>query len=583
MYLGGLAGNHFLKQPNGQLYVGPSWPGLAAFPDFSRAQTRQWWGAHVASLLNLGVRGIWQDLNEPTIIPEGGGSGVPNHLPAHGDGQPTTMAEVHNVYALLQARGTYEAMRQAASGRRPFILTRAGYAGIQRYAATWTGDAPSTWPTLRQTLPMLLNMGLSGNPFVGSDVGGYSGHATSELFARWIQLGSVSPFFRAHVTNGVPSQEPWQFGIEVEDISRSTVQQRYELLAYLYSLMEHSARTGEPVLRAMVYEFQHDASTVNLEDQAMLGPSVLVAPVLTEGATSRSIYIPEGRWFEYHSGAIVQGPATIEADVRLASLPMYVREGALVPRIEPMQYSDEKQPAKLQLDLYPAAHETSFDLYEDAGDGFGYESGQYSRVKYSLQQTDTGARLLIGARQGSWVPAPRALTIRVRRVDHGANQVRVDGQPIAQHSTLEALEAAAQGWWYDERDLSLVIAMPDRDNATVEMDYDASVSEPAPAVRVSLEVTVPQGTPSTSTIHVATSAGNWQHQPLQWIEPGAKARGEVLVPRGRWFEYKYTRGSWETVEKWPQCQEASNRYGFASAWPVRLDTVWQWADWCTKR
>jgi alpha-glucosidase len=176
VYQSGLSDGHFLKRSDGALYEGIAWPGASAFPDFSRAETRAWWGGLVDDTADRGIDGIWLDVNEPTTFPEGGGgTTIPDDVPVHGDGDPTTMAQLHNVYALLQAKATYEAL--AARGDRPFVLSRAGYAGIQRYAAVWTGDTPSTWSGLHQTLPMLLGLGLSGVPIVGSDIGGYSGHA----------------------------------------------------------------------------------------------------------------------------------------------------------------------------------------------------------------------------------------------------------------------------------------------------------------------------------------------------------------------------------------------------------------------
>jgi hypothetical protein len=239
-----------------------------------------------------------------------------------------TEAQLRTVAAELRRRaipadGLFldEGMRKAAPQRRPFVLSRAGYAGLQRHAAHWTGDAPSTWDTLRQTLPMLLGLGLSGLPFVGSDVGGYSGGASAALYARWVALGSISPFFRGHTTRGVNNQEPWEFGPQVEEISRDLIQQRYQLLPYLYSLFHQAAETGAPVLRPLIYEFQDDPAVRNLGSQAMLGPWLLCAPVTQPDAEVQPIYLPAGRWFELRSGALRSGPATVDEGVGPASFP----------------------------------------------------------------------------------------------------------------------------------------------------------------------------------------------------------------------------------------------------------------------
>jgi alpha-glucosidase len=582
VYTSGLASGVFLQKPGGGPFVGKVWPGDSVFPDFTLPAARTWWGALVGSEVQRGLRGVWLDVNEPTLFPEsGGGVTVPGDLPVAGDGAPTTMAEAHNVYALHQARATWDGMRAAAPDQRPFILSRAGYASIQRWAAVWTGDAPSTFSSLQGTLPMLLGMGLSGLPFVGSDVGGYSGGASPELFARWMALGSISPFFRGHVTSGVNDQEPWQFGTEVEDISRILIRQRYEYLPYLYSVFADAAETGAPVLRPLLYHYPNDPSVLNLGDEAMLGPYVLVAPVLSQGAATRSIYLPAGRWFELHSGAIWDGPVTLQHAVRLAALPMYVRQGAVLPRTQPMQYTSEQDAGPLFMDVWPAAQPETFVFYEDAGDGFSHETSEgYSRVAWQASLTPPGARVVVGPRQGTFLPPPRTLLIRVHRVDQTPSQVTAASVLLQKATDYDALLAAGEGWWWDERDLSIVIAHPDQDNIEFEITGDMAIQELRPPVSVELEVQVPAGTPVSPQIHVASSASGWVHQPLAWTSTPGVASGFVSVPRGEWFEYKYTRGDWATVEKWPGCQEATNRYGFGSAYPLRQETVYGWADWC---
>jgi alpha-glucosidase len=580
VYLEGLAGNHYLQTPEGEPYVGEVWPGPAVFPDFTDPDARLWWGFNVQDLVRAGVRGLWLDVNEPTNFPEASGGTVPVTVIAGGDGVPTTMAEAHNVYALQEARATYEAMVAAAPDRRPFILSRAGFAGIQRYAAVWTGDAPSTWDSLGQTLAMLLGMGLSGIAFAGSDVGGYSGYATTELFARWMAVGSISPFFRGHVTSGVNNQEPWEFGPEVEDISRSLITERYRLLPYLYSLFAEAARTGAPVLRPMVYVFQDDPSLRDVGDQAMLGPFILYAPVVEEGATGRTVILPEGRWFEAHSGAVHEGPATMDIETTLAALPVYIREGAVVPSAQPGMWTGEADVNPLFLDIYPSPRPTTFTLYEDAGDGFGYEGSQHSRITYTLRQTESGAGLAASPRDGAYEPAPRTLVVRLHRADHGAASVMLDHIPLPSHDSYEALMTSGPGWWYDAADLAIVAVLSDRDDFDLTFEYDTSLVSPDPPVAVAFEVSLPPGTPTDTPIHIATSVSGWTHLPLEWGPGPDMAHGLVPLPRGEWFFYKYTRGDWSTVEKWSGCVEASNRYGFAAAHPVRRDAVALWADGC---
>ncbi|HEY5946327.1 MAG TPA: glycoside hydrolase family 31 protein, partial [Kofleriaceae bacterium] len=524
---------HFLRDGDGAIYRGTAWPGTAAFPDFSAPAARAWWGGLVDRVLQQGVSGIWLDVNEPTTFPEGGGGNtVPDELVVDGDGTPTTMAALHNAYGLFQARATYEAI--AATGEQPFVLSRAGYAGIQRYAATWTGDTPSTWDGLQQTLPMMLGLGLSGMPFVGSDIGGYSGHATPELYARWLALGSISPFSRAHVTSGVPGQEPWQFGIEVTRAARSWLSDRYRLLPYLYSLADAATRSGAPLLRPLVWEFESDPEVAALADQAMLGPWLLVAPAVVQGATTRSIYLPAGRWYDYASDAIVDGPATIEAPLRVAALPMYVREGAIIP---------SANGDALAIDVYPGTSTSSFDVLHDN-----------VRTTIELQPLADGARVT--------VTPPRAIQLRVHRVDGAVTSVDADGNPAA--------------FDHDANARTLAVSTS---AAQITLHYDRAISEARPAVTVTFEIHAPAGTPTDVPIYIASSATNWTHVPLTWTAPGI-ARGSLTATAGDWIDYKLTRGSWDTVEKLGDCSEAPNRTRVASP-TIIIDTVERWRDGCT--
>jgi alpha-glucosidase len=524
---------HFLRDGDGAIYAGNAWPGPSAFPDFSSAAARTWWGGHIDRVLDHGVAGIWLDVNEPTTFPEGGGGNtVPDDIAVDGDGAPTTMAALHNAYALFQARATFEAI--AARGEQPFVLSRAGYAGIQRYAATWTGDTPSTWDGLAQTLPMLLGLGLSGMPFAGSDIGGYSGHASPELYARWFALGAISPFARAHVTNGVPGQEPWRFGTEVTRAARTWLKERYRLLPYLASLADEAAQTGAPLLRPLVWEFQSDPAVATLGDQAMLGPWLLAAPAVKQGATTRSIYLPAGRWYEHASDAIVDGPATIEVPLRIAALPLYVREGAIVP--------STAASGGLQIDVYPGPQPSRFVVVDDG-------------VRTTIELTPR-----VGGADVAITP-PRALLLRVHRVDGSVASVTADGA------------AAAYAHDTNARTLDVMTSA-----AAIALHYDRAITEPRPAVTVTFEVHVPAGTPGHLPIHVASSATSWTHQPLTWVAPGV-ARGTLVVPRGEWIDYKITRGAWDSVEKLGDCGEAPNRTRIASAATI-VDTVERWRDAC---
>ncbi len=566
VYADGAAEGYFLGN-DGEPWVGEVWPGEAVFPDFSSPDVRAWWGGLAAAELDRGVAGFWLDMNEPSEFTDGT---VPDSLDADGDGAPTTMAAVHNVYALLEARATYEGWQAHDPDRRPFLLTRAGFAGIQRYAAAWTGDAPSTWDALRTTLPMLLGMSVSGESWVGSDVGGYSGGASGELYTRWMQVGAFSPFFRAHLVEGAADQYPWSFGQEVLDVSRGVLELRYSLLPYLYSLGWEASRTGAPPLRPLVWDWPADPDA-DRGDEALLGPWLLVAPVLAEGATSREVYLPEGRWFDFYTGVIHDGPATVTLDaLPLAALPLFVREGAIVPRGPTVAFSDEAALDPLTLEVWPGAAASTFTVYEDAGDGFP-EAAAYAATTWTLQGHDGGARLA-STREGT-LELERTVRVRVRRVDNAPTAVRLDGEALP-----EVAEGAATGWWWDAADLSLWVVFPDAAERTLEMDYDPTIADPAPPVAMPFRVTLPEGTPD-GPICVASSADGWAaHTPLDRVSD-TEAYGTIEVPRGEFVYYKYTRGDWDTVEKWPDCAEATDRYELGRAQP-KEDTVYGWRDWC---
>ena len=580
IYQAGVEGGHFLMDSDGEPFVGEVWPGASVYPDFSHSATRAWWAGLVPGVTDHGVRGIWLDMNEPANFLAEHGYTVPGDVAAAGESHPTTMAEIHNVYALLEGWATYEGMSAAVPERRPFLLTRAGFAGSQRYTATWTGDAPSDTDALASVLPMLMGLGLSGSAFVGSDVGGWTGGATPELFARWIQVGSVSPFFRGHVQTGAIDQEPWAFGVEVEDISRLAIGLRYRLLPYLYSLFREASLSGAPILRPLVYEFQQQQTLANLGTQAMLGPWLMFAPVTETGAESRTVVLPDGEWLEYHSGALYAGGKEISVSVTLQALPVFMRAGAIVPMSQLMMYADQVPVDPIYLELFPAGEATSFVLYEDAGDGPGYQDGEHARLTYELQRTAAGAVLSAGVRQGTYQIAPRTMAVRVRRVDQGVAAVTLDGEPLAALDSLEQVQAGATGYFHDGNDLSLWVVMPDQDDFELSMTYDTATPASLPEVLVPLLVKLPPGTSKDTPVHIATSAADWAQQPLEWGTEPDTAVGLVPVPRGEWFHYKYTRGDWDTVEKWGGCLETTNRYAFGMAHPVKEDTVEMWADEC---
>jgi alpha-glucosidase len=393
----GNAGDHWVKAASGEDYVDRVWPGPCVFPDFTRAATRAWWGGLVGGFAATGADGIWNDMNEPAIfdvdsktMPETnrhradaelGGSGP--HL------------RYHNVYGSLMARATREGLLVANPARRPFVLTRAGFLGSQRYAACWTGDNRATWKHLAASVPMTLNLGLSGQPMSGPDIGGFGGSPDGRMFARWMGVGSLLPFARAHSEKGSPRREPWSFGPGTEATCRRALETRYRLLPYLYTLFREASVDGLPVARPVFFADPKD-DRLRSEDHAfLLGADLLVVPDLTDDG-SHVPMLPRGIW----------RPVEVVGGVRDPELPrLLVRGGGIVPLGPVAQYVDERPLDEVELLVCPDGRgRAEGSLYEDAGEGFGYRDGEYRLTRFTAQLEGTRLVVKAEASGGSWVP-----------------------------------------------------------------------------------------------------------------------------------------------------------------------------------
>ncbi|MBP1972075.1 glycoside hydrolase family 31 protein [Cohnella thailandensis] len=359
---------------DGQLFYGQVWPEKSVFPDFTDGKVREWWGDLHSFYSELGIEGIWNDMNEPSVFNES--KTMDLDVVHANDGRPASHRELHNVYGYHMSAATYGGMRRQLEGRRPFVLTRAGYAGIQKHAAVWTGDNRSFWEHLEMSVPMCLNLGLSGVPFCGADVGGFSNDSNPELLARWTQLGAFLPFFRNHSEMKSIRQEPWVFGERTEAVARKYIKLRYRWLPYLYSLFKEANDSGVPVVRPLFLEFPKDAETYAISDQFLLGPSVLVAPIVRPHARKRMVYLPAGGWANYWTEERVEGGRYVLVDAPLDTIPLFIREGAVIPLASERMNTSERV-EELALHVYPpaAGESVEFVLYEDDGATFGYAAG----------------------------------------------------------------------------------------------------------------------------------------------------------------------------------------------------------------
>jgi alpha-glucosidase len=442
----GLAEGDFLRYPDGRLFVGKVWPGECGFPDFSRPETRRWWGDHFEALTSAGVRGFWNDMNEPSVF-DTPTKTIDLAVVHYDHGQMTPHAKNHNVYGLQMTEGTYEGVRSLVPGERPFVLTRASYAGGQRYSAAWTGDNISSWEHLQLAVPMLLNLSISGQPFVGTDIGGFVGSPDGELYARWLQLGVFSPLMRTHTEWGSKDQEPWSYGPKFEAINKATIELRYKLLPYVYSVMYQASSTGIPAMRPLAFEYPDDRNLVMNETEFMFGDDLLIAPVLWPGETTRDVRLPKGEWYEYWTGRGYQGDASVTVDAPINRIPIFVKSGAILPSQQLLQYSDQAAIDPLTLTFYPADSSSS-TYYEDDGHTFKYQDGSSWKRTIEQRRTPNSVNVTLGKVVGTYRPPDRSLVLEVLDMPTIPQKVRIAGREL-QRSQSASLQSVSEGWSYD--------------------------------------------------------------------------------------------------------------------------------------
>lgn len=380
MYEEGIEKGYYAKSPDGNVYVNVVWPGDAVYPDFGNPDVRKWWGEHLHFYTDLGVSGIWNDMNEPASF----NGPLPDDIIFTDEGRPSTHAEMHNVYGHNMAKAAYEGWKNL-TGKRPFIITRACYGGSQKYTTVWTGDNQSLWTHLRMAIPQQCNLGLSGMAFIGTDIGGFGADTTPELLTRWVEVGCFSPLFRNHCAKGCMDQEPWLFGEEVLSIYRKYVKLRYCLLPYFYDLCRECELTGLPIIRPLVLHYENDKNVRNLNDEFLVGEHLLVAPVVEQGAVKRMVYLPEGTWYDYWTHAEYQGAQHYIVNAPLDVCPIFVKAGTVLPKAPEQMYVGEIEDPELILEVYPGAG--TYKHYQDNGEDFAYRDGEYNEYLFSTDGT----------------------------------------------------------------------------------------------------------------------------------------------------------------------------------------------------
>ncbi len=393
IYDDGLEKGVFALKENGEVYIGQVWPGDTAFPDFANDEARAWWGELNAEHVKSGLAGIWNDMNEPA-------TGDKDPMPMRFDRGRFEHERFHNQYALLMAMGTVEGLRKAMPNLRTFVLSRAGSAGIQRYAANWMGDNMSRWDHLWLSIPMGNGLSVSGQSFVGADIGGFAEDTNAELYTRWMQYGTLTPFARVHSVINTIDQYAWSFGEEVLDRVREAIKLRYRLLPYIYSSFAHSSWSGAPIQGPMQMLDQHDRNVRNIDDQYMFGPNMLVAPIYGPGETSRMVYLTEGEWFDFHTGEHHNSSGEwIKTDAPLDRIPVFVPGGSVIPMLEEApQNTHNLAPKKLELHVYVPDGECELLSMLQEDDGVTLDAERNKLVRTMLRLSRNGDRTLLEAR-----------------------------------------------------------------------------------------------------------------------------------------------------------------------------------------
>jgi alpha-glucosidase len=439
----GTAQDAFVKNPDGTVYVGPVWPGLSVFPDFTLTRVRAWWGGLYKDFARIGVAGFWNDMNEPAVF-------VPSKtMPLTvqhrlDDGSVVDHGAIHNVYGMLNARATYEGLLHLRPDERPFVLTRAAYAGAWRWAASWTGDNTSTWNHLAQSTPQLMNLGLSGYGLVGDDIGGFIGAPSAELLTRWTELGAFNPVFRNHAQKGSPDREPWVDGPQHEAIRRRAIERRYALLPYIYTAVEEMSRTGAPLMRPVFFDYP--AFGGGNDRDFLFGPDLFVAPAFSELQRAEDVTLPPGAWYEEGSSTVHASTAPLSLRPSLETVPVFVRAGAIVPAQAVVRNESETPKGPLELSVYPGS-DCRGALYQDDGRSFSYKKGAYLRTAYACAATDATVEVTGRVEHDGFKPWWKDARVSVYGVKTAPRSVSVDGKP-------------SKGFTYDAASGLVVVTVP---------------------------------------------------------------------------------------------------------------------------
>ncbi len=427
VYNEALENDYFCKRADGPLMRGKVWPGECNFPDFTNPKVRKWWSGLYKELIeDIGIAGVWNDMNEPAVM-EVPTKTFPLDVRHDYDGNPCSHSKAHNVYGMQMARATFKGVKQFVFPKRPFIITRAAYSGTQRYSSSWTGDNVASWEHLWIANQQIQRMSVSGMSFIGTDIGGFAEQPNGELFVRWIQLGIFHPFCRVHSSGDHGDQEPWSFDEDVTNITRKFIELRYKLLPYIYTAFRQYVNEGTPMIQPLVLFDQNDPQTYYRTDEFIFGDHILACPILEPNARGRRMYFPKGRWYNYWTHEMVQGGKEQWVDADIDSIPMFIKEGAIIPKYPVQQYVGEKEFDEVELEVYYKEGKEDSILYEDAHDGYDYRKGRFSFRTFKL--TGKPKELIIQQhKEGKYMTPYTKFKLDLKRLPFTIKTIEVDNQ-----------------------------------------------------------------------------------------------------------------------------------------------------------
>jgi alpha-glucosidase len=457
-YDSGIKNDVFVKTHDGSLYVGKVWPEDSVFPDFMLSRVRDWWGGLYKNFVDMGVAGFWNDMNEPSTFQTLSKTMPLDNLHRLDDGTTLDHRALHNVFGMENARATHDGLLRLQPDERPFVLTRAAYAGAERYAATWTGDNSATWNHIGMSVPQIMNLGLSGYPLAGADVGGFAGSPPVDLLTRWYELGVFYPIYRDHAAKGTADHEPWASGPEQEAIRKRYIELRYRMLPFIYTAMEETSRTGVPLMEPIFLEYPEAQNLYGEDHEFLFGRDLFVAPVVTEKVDALDVHLPPGDWYDFWTAQKHSSKDEISLHPALSEMPLYVRAGAIVPMQPVVQSTNEKPDGPLELRVY-TGQDCRGTLYQDDGHTFAYQKGDFLRANFTCKASPGDLTVTSTIEKSAYQPWWNTTQLEIYGAGAAPKEVHIGDRLIHE-------------WRFDAQAHCIMLTVPDAlKNWTVRLSF----------------------------------------------------------------------------------------------------------------